>query len=202
MENLNSKFKFMEKEQLVFKLNNSEKIIVQFPINDIIHCCYRADIYFAQYNHKILLTSWMLKDNIEKFKNVLELALQNKLFLPPEFTDEIGYLWNFIYKKKNIKDEYSDETFAESVKFNKYKIFEGYDYTVWMYNHLNGNIYLKITPLFPKGKPRNKIAKYNTFLSWMNKCYKPKLERIISKDIVMQWLDQANLILKTIDEND
>jgi len=200
MKKINSEIQFVEKKLLNFVLNSTEKITIFLDYNDIIDCCYWASFFFVQYNHRILLTRWEIQDNIERFIKILDLAIHNKLPLNFVGNQDIGYLWNFICKKKNIKDEYSDETFNERLKFKPYLVFNDHNFATWIYNDHNGDIVLKITPLFPKGRPRNRISKYNTFLHWMKK-YKPKFVCIIQKNIAKNWLDQANKINDIIKNN-
>ena len=200
MEEIDPRIQFIKKEYLTFTLSEHEKIIIYLSVDDVIHCCYRAEIFFMQYNHKILLSNWTINENIEEFLQVLKLATKNELHLNPEFTNEIGNLWNYICKKKNYHDEYSDETERERSLLTPYIAFNNYEFALWIYNDPSDNIILKITPLFPKGKPRNKIAKYNSFLHWM-KSYKPISIRILPKDIAQQWLDQATQIDDAIKNN-
>lgn len=191
---------FLKKEWLNLSLNHREKIFFQVPGNDIVHCCYWARIMFVQDNHKILLTHWEIQDTIERFIKNLDLVIQNKLLLNFELHDEIGYAWNLLSYQKKAHDEYSDETFRKREELYSYLVFNGRDYATWMYNDDQGNIMLKITPLFPLGRTRNKMPKYNTFLHWM-KTYKPIAIRIIPMHIAMQWLDQARQINHVIEHN-
>lgn len=193
---------FLKKEWLSFVVNEYEKIVVQFDIEDVVHCCSQVRIFYVYYNHKILLSNWEFQENIEHFITILHAALQDQLIVhSQEHEQELGYVWNFICKKKNIHDEYSDTTFEEREKLKPYLIFDNHDFATWMYNDKQGAIFLKITPMFPKGKPRKRITKYHTFLWWMKTKYKPKLIRILSRQTVADWLEQAQLIAKTIQTN-
>ena len=200
MNKTDSKIQFIKQEWLTFTLNPTEKITILLNVKDVIHCCYHAGILFTQYNHKILLTHWEIQENIERFIKNLDLAINNQLVLSSELNQDIGYAWNFICKKKNINDEYSDETFDERAKLTPYQVFSDHNFATWIYNDFDGNIILKITPLFPKGKPRNRIAKYHTFLHWMKK-YKPKIRTVIPKGVAMKWLEQAQQINDIVKNN-
>jgi hypothetical protein len=200
MEIVDPRMQFTKNEYLTFKLNEHEKIIIKFNVNDVLHCCYRAKFFFVRYNHKILLQDWTINEDLKQFIQVLDPAIKCQLSINSEFTNEIGHLWNYVCNKKKSHDRFSEKTKKERKKFTPYLAFQRHDFTTWIYNDSNGNIIFKITPLFKSWKPRRKQPKYITFLHWM-KNYKPILIRIIPKDIAEQWLDQANQIYNVVKNN-
>ena len=69
-----------------------------------------------------------------------------------------------------------------------------------MYNNHEGNIIFEITPLYPDTYAYGKKKRtYGYFLTWMQS-YKPILKTVISTSIAAQWIEQAQEILDSIDQ--
>lgn len=75
------------------------------------------------------------------------------------------------------------------------------DYFMSFFNDDSGNIILQISPSYPrKYVRRHKKPTYNNFLHWI-KTYKIKVNRIITKDIAEDWLDQSRQLLGIVKNN-
>ena len=72
-----------------------------------------------------------------------------------------------------------------------------HEVATWLYNDENGSIILEITPIFPGDFYDEDKTSYN---QWIQN-YKPYLLRKLSKEVAQQWLDQADCLLKKIEEN-
>ena len=187
----------MNRELLTFKLNDHVNIIIRLNHpDDMINAGYEARFYFMYYNHRLLLSYFFLQSNIWELKELLNNALNKKLFLDKYFTQDIGYYWNHALNQndtyKRLGDDYSI--------LKNYK-FWGTNRCTWIYNDEQGNIIFEITPLYPHTYTYKKRKRsYNYFLKWMQS-YKPIYKQIISREIAQQWIDQADQIIAEIDKN-
>ena len=151
------------------------------------------------------------KPNIKEFKELkrkLTLTLSNELILHPSIEKNIGYYWN---QKLN---EDSSNLFLIQGKEESYWVGSTYllwttdsrkknqRYATWLYNDTQGNIIFEVTPTYPDTfiDPEDP-ADLKAYQEWMEKKYKPFFTRTIPRDVGIQWLDQANLILQTISDN-
>jgi len=198
---IDSRMQFIKKEWLTFKLDAHHKIIIQLNINTAIECCDQADVYFVRYHQKILISCGTINEDIEYFINSLACALNQEHQFYQNHDQNIGYLWNFIWNKKNKNDQYSNENQIEREKLLPYLAFGNNIFAAWIYNDEHNNIIFTITPVFKSWLPRRKQPKYNTFVAWMKKTYKPIFTRIISNEIADEWYHQATKINQVIKHN-
>lgn len=197
----------MNNHEIIFKLNDIEKIVIipEESLNDI-HCCSEALIIFYKNSEKFKLESGMLTVNLPTLSYLLEQALKNKLPLHESIKEDIGYLYTqytfYAYDKNRLEnmglvfDKIDDDWVGI-----KHLLWAGYDFAVWVYNDKNGNIMLEFTPRY-KGdyfdpEDSSEFEAYNTFI----KNYKSYLTTTISHNTAQQWLAQANALLKQIDDN-
>jgi len=79
----------------------------------------------------------------------------------------------------------------------KYKIFGYKNKRVsWLYNDHYENIILEITPWFDVRKHKNKAL----YKKWIEN-YKPILKRTITPEIAQQWIQQMQMLLRTVRAN-
>ena len=191
-----------------FSLNQYEKLIISLKNqNDIIDCCYEASIVLNQNNEKVIIGNSTVFIYAELLKNKLILALSNKLQLDSSITRDLGYYWNQDLNEEDPKLFYLND------KDGKYWIGINHflwgtaggserKFAAWLYNDSVGNITFQVTPLFSGTLVDwDDSIEVKAYQEWMETSYEPFFTRIIPKDVAMQWLDQANLILKTIDQN-
>lgn len=184
----------MNKELFIFKFNNHTKFIIQLHHpNDKIEASYETQFYFKNYNHQYFIAYNFIRSNIADLQNLLNKALKNQLEFNEFFNHDIGYYWNlYLNKKNNSNNDYSI--------LSKYLIFDSLLPT-FIYNDINGNIFITIIPLYPHIHSRKKRRPTDGhFLTWI-KSYKPLYKTILPRNIAEQWLIQAQQILDTIDEN-
>ena len=195
-------FKTTPKYLLTFALNKHEKIVIKLDKpDDIIECCYNLNIYFMQYNHKMLLSRRIgAREFAESFIICLENLLKNKLVLSEDTIPDVGSYWNFNLTKENHKAFITDEWFEDYDQLKKNTPCMA-DYFMSFFNDDSGNIILQISPSYPRQYVRrNKKPTYNNFLHWM-KTYKIKVNRIVTKDIAENWLDQSRQLLGIVKNN-
>lgn len=200
----------MIKNNIVFNLNDTEKIIIKLEDHiSLVHCCYQEFIVFKQNNNEYLLAKDSIRFKLQCFVSILSKALENKLLLHKSIISDIGYSYNehrqgkagFVFEKDGNND-------YETWVGYKYLLW-GYEATSWIYNDNKENIIFEITPRFP-GKAtypdpaeqfsEDQIANSLWYEEWI-KDYKPILIRVIPRATAQQWLDQANQILEIIEEN-
>lgn len=198
----------MSKYNIIFKLNDIEKIIIE-PENPIeeLDCCYEAQIIFLQDSKKNILSKDAVHNNMIILSNLLTKALSNKLQLHKSITEDIGYIYNQ-YSDYLCNDKSKVQNNFGYTKLEGRDIWAGNKYnlwnsalTSWIYNDADGSIIFELTPMYPenffytKKKPQ-KIP----YQEWI-KDYRPYLITKIPHNIAQQWLAQANAILNQIDEN-
>jgi hypothetical protein len=177
---------------------------------DQIDCCSDACIIFCYDKYKIKVASDTIKYNISGLEYLLTKALNKKLKLHKSITKDIGYLYN-----QNLRAVYTKKTKTHSEltykKVENIDVWAGEDYQLfcydpatWLYNDNGDNIILEMTPVYPwhfyELDDAQQQKNYIPYEEWI-KNYKPLLIRTIPKDVVEQWLHQAQEILKKIEEN-
>ena len=121
--------------------------------------------------------------------------------MPDEIKD-IGTFANHFYNPKDHNNYYSSKEYDKASKIVERHEILSHDYFAFLYNDRDGNIILQISPTYPLRYVRkNKKPPYNNFLHWLKKTYKPKLTRIIPKNIAQDWLMQSQQILTIINQN-
>lgn len=190
---------FMKKTEVIFKINETEGLVVK--IDDIyeIHCCYDVPIYLIQNDKELLLTDDFLKNNLEAFKYLLNKALMNKLPLHKSLKNNVGFFFNeYIQDKTGLA--------YEKFENRDYWVGLGYllwndMYATWMYNDPEGSIIIEITPLYPKKEYITTTEETILYKDWIKKSYSPYLIRTISNETAQTWLKIIENLLKQIDEN-
>jgi hypothetical protein len=186
----------MNENVVIFSIDNQTNITIKFEASLLsIDIEDQSDFYFKRYNHKIFLTYDFLYQNIHQFNNLLNLALNNNLQLPPLENKDVGYLWN------ECCNQYKYNELITS--HNKYEILYNYLIfnSVFLYNDHENNIILNISRLYPLTNARKKRKRsYNNFMQWLES-YKPIFKTIISPEIAHQWIAQAQDMIEIIEKN-
>lgn len=198
----------MNKKQITFKLNNTEKIVItsEESLNDI-HCCSRALITFNKGNEILKLEDNSLVHNLHEFISLLTKALNNELNIHKSIQNNLGYLgahYSFYSLAENKLIQSGlvfDKNDWVGEKYQLWAHLCVWDFTGWVYNDKSGNIILELTPRykgswFDPDKPK-KVKEYEEFLA----NYKSYSTTIISIETAKRLLDQAHTILKQIDKN-
>jgi len=187
----------MNKELLTFKLNDHATIIIRLNHpNDIVDAGYQTRFFLKNYNHQYSIAYNFVRSNIADLQKLLNKALKNQLQLDEYFIHDIGYYWNFYLNKDNKIDNVNENYSI----LRDYFIFDSL-FPTFIYNDINGNIIIIITPLYPHVLScRKRKPSHRYFLKWM-KNYKPIFKTIISRELAQQWIDQAQQILDEIDKN-
>lgn len=192
--------------EIIFPLHDVErlKLVLAQELEHVI-CCERGAIVFEGSNFVYKFSISEVQAHMEDFGIQLKEALNNKLQLHESMTQDIGYLWNEAYRDKpGLVYEKSEE--VPIWVGDKYRIWcagkEGEPcFSLWMYNAADASIILEITPDYPwdfEGAEEN--SGYVSYDEWI-KTYEPLVIRTIPKDIARQWLEQAEGIVRQIQEN-
>lgn len=196
----------MNPYELTFSLDSQKKIIV--PLKDpltLIGWCDAEPVLFLQNTNIITLANGPTYFNIRDMRNFLKKALNNELQLHKSITSDIGYLLNGYHKNENGFIIERFESGLETWIGYKYHLWYAYEnemaYVTWIYNDNDKNIIFEITPSYPyfSCDPK-KEPHYIPFKKWMLS-YKPYLIAKLSRETAQQWLDQAEYIVKTVDDN-
>jgi hypothetical protein len=187
----------MNKKLLTFILHDHAKIIIKLNhSDDIVDACYQTKFLFKNYNHQYFIAHNFVGSNLADLQEKLNNALKNQLQLDEYFTHDIGYYWNFYLNKNNKIDRFNENYSV----LRDYFVFDSLCPT-FIYNDIDGNIIIMIAPLYPHIlSSKKRKPSYGFFLKWMQ-TYKPIYKQIISKELALQWIDQANQILAIIDQN-
>ncbi|MBV8660764.1 MAG: hypothetical protein JO129_01290 [Candidatus Dependentiae bacterium] len=191
---------------LSFIINNHEKFIINIDCPDnIIHSCNFSKIDLVIKNDHIIIGKSIVDDYAQVLKNKLTLALSNELKLHPSIEKNIGYYWNqdlneekpdlFMIKGKEESYWVGGMHFLWATDSSK----KNQQYATWLYNDALGNIIFEVTPTYPDTfiDPEDP-ADVQAYQEWMEKKYKPFFTRIISRETAIQWLDQADMLLKIL----
>lgn len=199
----------MNLDTLTFIINNHEKFIINlnYP-HDIIHCCYQSHVSLFLNNKDVTIGKSIIADFAERLKKKLILALSNKLKLHYSIQRNIGYYWNQELNEEDPKLFLIKEEEGESWIGYTYLLWgtdsskKNQQYTTWLYNDADGNIIFEVTPTYPETfiDPQDP-AKVQAYQAWMESSYQPFFTHIIPQNVAIQWLEQASLILKTIQDN-
>src|SRR5580700_320092 len=132
----------MNTKNLIFKLNDTEKIVVELSeCIEHLHCCYEAPVVLQQGDNRIFLVDDNISHHMYEINDLLKKALNNKLKIHKSITKDIGFLYNeeaqnkpgFVYKKLEGIDYWVG---------NRYGLFSPVlakgNLTSWIYNDANG----------------------------------------------------------------
>jgi hypothetical protein len=205
----------IKNNNIIFTLTHLEKIIIKLDDSLELLCDFcTAPIFFITNQKKYLLSTDCIQYNMRCFVKILKKALDCDLKLHESIqknnsiVSDIGYLYN-----EDLQNQ-SDLTIVKEPE-EEYELWIGYKYGIWgdniktwIYNDKKGNIIFKLTPIFPgkfstgKLDPNDpeEMANFLWYKEWI-KSYKPILTRKIPKKIALQWLEQAEDIVKQIDHN-
>lgn len=194
---------------LKFRINDNENIIIPLDEpDDIIDYSYVAKAELIIRDQVTIIGSGAIGMQAVKLQRLLKPVIAGQRPLHKSIKNSIGYYYN-----QDLNEENPDIFLIQSEE-SKYWIgsqyllwttdsnIKNHQYATWLYNDSSGNIIFEVTPLYPEDyvDPED-LAEVQAYKEWMKISYKTFFTCIISKEVAMQWLSQANLILKTIEEN-
>ncbi len=192
------KFYFNEVDCFFIKLNNP---------HDAIDCCYQAPMILCKTENQYCIGNEDIQEYVERLQKLLAQALSNLLKLDYSVVHDLGYQWNQDMNEENPNLSYQEEDDIKHWIGTKYLLWttsnqSPQQFGSWLYNDTFGNIIFEVTPIYPGTfVNRENSQEVQAYQEWMEKKYKPFFTRTISRDVGIQWLDQANLILQTISDN-
>lgn len=197
-----------EQNILKFAFDKIDYFFIQLHhIDDIIHCCYQAPIILHMKNSQTCIANEDVQEYAERLATLLKLALSFSLKLDHSIIHNIGYQWNQDMNDKNSNLLYEQENNIKNWIGTKYLLWSTSDaspqqFGTWLYNDSKNNIIFEITPIYPDTfVNQENPQEIKAYQEWMAKEYTPFFTHIISTDIAMQWLHQANIILQIIKSN-
>lgn len=197
----------MIKYEITFPINDTLKIII--PLSEPIEFLgpiYQEHILLFHNQQKLILSKSTVYHNMLYLADLLEKALNSKLFLHPSITQDIGYYHNeYLANNTNFPTQILADGNTDWVGYF-YHLWSAREnlssFDSWIYNAPNGDIVFKVTPLYPYmySEPE-KETDYIPYEQWI-KNYKPYLMIILPKVIAEQWLKQAKHVVNTIQNNE
>lgn len=193
---------------LVFQLNADLTIMIDLhePLHYVDYS-YQAEVYVAHNQHKYAMGRDTVYYTTKRLRNLLFNALSDTTQLHASINQDIGYLYNQELQGKPGLVYDQDNEYSSWVGYRYY--LWGVDLIAWIYNDANQEIIFEITPAFPgeptyfyKDEPLSPAAVANSawYEEWITN-YKPLLKTTIPRSTAQQWLDQADAIVKCIDQN-
>jgi hypothetical protein len=195
----------MSKNEIIFMLNDTEKIVIPFEEGlDKVHCCYETPIFLYQGSQKSLLTSESLRENMYILSNLLGKALNSSLPLHESIVKDIGYLENEHLQGRSglVYIKLESRNYWVGSKNNLWSpCLANSNLTTWIYNDVDDFIIFEVTLLYPyhfsDPAETGNVISYDQWIQG----YKPYLIRRIPRTVAEQWLVQANKILQQIEKN-
>jgi|SRR5690606_23472905 len=195
----------MNSNEIIFSLNFQEKIIVSLkdPLT-LVGWNDNEPILLLYNNNTITLANSPIYFNIKDFQNLLKKALNNELLLDKTIILDIGFIFNeYYYKASQIPTGNLQK--QNPLLIEKYHLWEAHEnkasYVTWIYNNHDENIIFEVTPSYPYFYcDKKKEPSYISYEKWIT-TYKPYFIAELSHATAQQWLDQAEYIVKTVDDN-
>jgi len=189
-------------------INNKSKIIILHPAEDYqLDCCVEDSIIMAIGDVEIILASGSVYHHLQRLAFLLQRASLSLLVPHESITKDIGYLFNE-YSANICGEKQENQTPLMYIEKNNEFYWPGndcclwaYDVTSWIYNKPDGSIVFEVTPRYPYMyyEPEEE-PDYIPYEEWI-KTYKPYFVTTLSKETAQQWLEQAEHIIKIVEDN-
>ena len=180
------------------------KIII--PLKDPVEFLgpiYIEKILLIFNKHKAVISKTTIYHDMLHLLNLLKKALNQELFLDRYTKNNIGYLHNeYLYNSVNY------------LTYNNDDDWKGYDYNLWsarnklisldswIYNEVDGSIIFEVTPVYPYlfSEPEEE-PDYIPYEEWI-KTYKPYFITTLSRETALEWIEQADKIIRMVEFNE
>jgi hypothetical protein len=190
---------------ITFWIDHKNKIVIplQDPINTL-EPIYEETIVLYHSNHEIIISDRTIYHDMSDLAAILKKALQKDLLPHPSITEDIGYLYNH-YHYHNDNDNFTMHAFPtgviEWIGYLYHMWESSLNFDSWIYNSPDGSIIFEITPFYPYMycEPEEE-ENYIPFEEWI-KTYKPYFITTLSQETALQWLAQAERIIKIVEFN-
>jgi hypothetical protein len=194
--------------KITLKINDKIEIVITYPSDFYeLHCCTEGSIVFTNNASEITLAHDSVYYNLLELQSLLQKALAHQLILPTTIFKNLGFLFNE-YSAVICGEKQKESTDLIYIQKNNESYWPGndyslwaYDMTSWIYNEPDGSIVFEITPFYPYMycEPEEK-PDYIPYEKWI-KTYKPYFITTLSKETALQWLEQAEHIIKIVEDN-
>jgi len=199
---------------LICKLSNAEYIKIinenNVDFSQLDYCCDEVIGFFVnQENQQICIGEKLAGNFFEKFINRIKSAIHNQLPLHESITQNLGFMWN-----EDCQNDTKSPSERSIEISNRYEIILNYNiwftyisknpmFSTWLYNDKNGNIIFEVTKdypwsFFPDEPENHDFVTYEEFM----KDYQSTIQRVIPREIAIEWLDQAMKAYRCLFDNE
>jgi len=195
----------MTSDIIDFNLDDSTTIRITSEVKiALLHCCQNVDICLLKDNKKYLLGRDILREHMSMLKRALKKALHNQLQLHPSITEDIGIVFNQCLQDKPgpVYEKTGGQSFWVG---DDYSLWNYKKFATWLYNDVDGNILLHITPIYQNrwtGEEDEEETNDRAYEKWMATKYKPLWTTILSPATAKDWLAQAEDIFSRLQYTD
>lgn len=192
--------------KITFNIDNTAQLII--PLEDpaeVLSPLYRGKILLLLNSHTFLLSKTTVYHNMLDLVDLLKKVLNQKLFLDSSMIKDIGYFHNEHLCRTSQLPTYEFSNGGIDWIGYSYHLWSARDGLIsldsWIYNGPDGSIIFEITPLYPYmfSEPEEEPG-YITYDEWI-KTYKPYFITTLSKKTAQDWLERAEIIIKTVENN-
>lgn len=194
--------------ETILTINDKTKIIMHHAIDPReFNCDYEDFIIFKNDEFDTIIAKGFIYHNLRQLACLLQKTLANQLILHESITTDLGYLFNE-YSAIICGEKKQESTILRFIQKNNESYWAGIDYslwayeiTTWIYNKPDGSIVFEITPFYPYMycEPEEE-PDYIPYEEWI-KTYKPYFITTLSRETGLQLLEQAERIIKIIEDN-
>ena len=201
--------------ELIFKISENKfiKIVPDYDLDfNKVTMCDDLKVYFV--NERQLRIGQQSAGLIfDDFIECLKKAIHHKLQLHESLIHNLGFMENEYsheYSHKNpgfimISSPSGESSYWVGSNYNIWRTFADANPYVntWMYNDHEGNIIFEVTKFYKWSMQEDDLDDLNfiTYEEFM-KDYKPLIHCIISHDVAIKWLEQAEKWYKIIYDNE
>ena len=200
-------------KNLILTLSKSEYIKI-IPDHDldfekISFCCNNIKLYFVDDQRQIRIGQESAGELFEPFITCLKKAINGKLQLHESLTKNLGFMQNQYYQDKTgfvrIATPNSPSTYWVGFDYEICTTFADANphVSTWMYNDKDNNIILEVTKDYSwsmDGEDQEEPG-FETYEEFM-KDYQPVINRVIPRDIAVQWLEQTIQVYRSFFESE
>lgn len=195
----------MSGSDIVFVLAPQENIVVRLNESlEQVDCCYRADTYLFRDGQSAVLSTDSIFYDMSRLYDFLNKALHKQLLLHESLTQDIGYLCNEYYQNKTgfVVEELVGGLDWVGYKHHLWEAYsDGIRLMTWVYNNKKGIIIFEVTSCYPYLHCNPEIEQdYVAYDEWI-KTYRPYFIHEIPTAIALEWLKQAEMVIKQIGDN-
>ena len=207
-------------KELLLKLSTFEfiKIIPDYDrdFKEIDYCCNLIKVYFLYSNKTLRIGQDSAGELFEHILGLLKKSINNNLQLHESITKNLGFMENQYY---HILPHEKNEFFMVQTQTEKTSYWIGSRYEMWttyadanphvntwLYNNSKADIIFEVTKFYkwstqeydPEDLEDPEYITYDEFM----KDYKPLIQRVIPRDVAIEWVEQLMKVYKGLFEKE